>query len=98
MKVRSASCLLAKPGGVIRPDFLQPVAPGRRAMALTIRCPNPACGKAGSVADDRAGQAVRCPHCRTKFRVGAAAGAMGEAGGAHTKLHNPGALTMLQGG
>src|SRR4051812_39983655 len=42
-------------------------------MAVTIKCPNPACGRSGTVSADLAGQTVRCPHCRTRFTVPAAA-------------------------
>jgi WD40 repeat protein len=41
-------------------------------MALSIQCPNPACGRTGSLADDRLGRPVRCPHCGTRFRAAAA--------------------------
>jgi len=45
-------------------------------MPVKIRCPNPACGKAGSIADEYIGQTVRCPHCRMKFAVPASGDAM----------------------
>src|SRR5262245_54217529 len=38
-------------------------------MAVTIRCPNPACGRSGSVPADLAGHSVRCPHSGTRFEV-----------------------------
>src|SRR5262245_59420957 len=43
-------------------------------MAVTIRCPNPQCGRSGSVADEMVSRSVRCPHCRTKFKVAEATG------------------------
>ncbi len=38
-------------------------------MPVKIKCPNPACGKSGSVADKFAGKSVRCPQCKTSFAV-----------------------------
>src|SRR5689334_5594918 len=36
-------------------------------MAVKIRCPNPACGRSGSVSEDSLGQRGRCPKCGTIF-------------------------------
>jgi formylglycine-generating enzyme required for sulfatase activity len=36
-------------------------------MSLTVMCPHPDCGRAATLADDSAGQAVFCPHCHRKF-------------------------------
>ena len=41
-------------------------------MAVTVRCPNPTCGKVCVVADDQAGRNVACPTCRRPFRAPAA--------------------------
>ncbi len=38
-------------------------------MVVVIRCPNPACGRTGNAPPALAGKAVRCPACRTKFKV-----------------------------
>jgi tRNA A-37 threonylcarbamoyl transferase component Bud32 len=54
-------------------------------VALTVQCPNPECGKAGSVPEERVGRSVRCPHCRTKFKVPPPSGPS-TAASAQTKL------------
>jgi tRNA A-37 threonylcarbamoyl transferase component Bud32 len=38
-------------------------------MPVKVYCPNPVCGKAGSLRKDQVGKAVRCPHCHTRFTV-----------------------------
>jgi Protein kinase domain len=38
-------------------------------MPLRIQCPNPACGKSGTVGDSMAGLPFRCPHCQTRFTL-----------------------------
>jgi hypothetical protein len=40
-------------------------------MAVTVQCPNPACGKSSRVPDDFLGHALRCSHCRHKFVLSA---------------------------
>ena len=38
-------------------------------MPVTVQCPNPACGKTASVAENYLGHAVRCKHCGHKFTL-----------------------------
>lgn len=42
-------------------------------MSVTVRCPNPACGKIGRVGEDALGRAIRCPACGHRFRAGSPA-------------------------
>src|SRR5215468_1535081 len=42
---------------------------GKTLMSLALRCPNPSCGFQTAAPDDYAGKSVRCPQCRTKFKV-----------------------------
>src|SRR5947209_395984 len=72
-------------------------------MAVTIRCPNPACAKSGNVSADRVGHSVLCAHCGTKFKVpGAAAqtpaAAQTRPSDAHTTVGPPvGVTTAVPG-
>src|SRR5262245_61715474 len=38
-------------------------------MPTQVVCPNPDCRKPLALADDLSGRSVRCPNCRTTFRV-----------------------------
>jgi WD40 repeat protein len=38
-------------------------------MAVKIQCPNPACGRSGSIPRECVGLEVRCPDCHTVFRA-----------------------------
>ena len=38
-------------------------------MAITVKCPNPACGKAFNLKDELAGKTVRCDACQQPFQV-----------------------------
>jgi formylglycine-generating enzyme required for sulfatase activity len=38
-------------------------------MALTVKCPNPQCGKSYSVAEDRLGRHVKCAQCGESFTL-----------------------------
>jgi serine/threonine protein kinase len=38
-------------------------------MAVIVRCPNPACGKAASVAEELLGRTARCPSCGGRFTL-----------------------------
>ena len=44
-------------------------------MTVTIRCPNPACGKSAGVSAAVLGRDVRCKHCGTRFTAAPAADA-----------------------
>jgi predicted Ser/Thr protein kinase/regulation of enolase protein 1 (concanavalin A-like superfamily) len=54
-------------------------------MALIVRCPNPACGWTGSIADNLAGQALRCPRCQTAYRTTGGGGPVSSLGGIATR-------------
>src|SRR5438105_1144534 len=47
-----------------------------RAMPITVRCPNPACGQTLSVQDEYAGMQGKCPLCGTLVTFPAAAPAL----------------------
>lgn len=42
-------------------------------MAVTVQCPNPECGRTGSVPADHVGRTIRCSHCGERFTAGVAA-------------------------
>jgi tetratricopeptide (TPR) repeat protein/predicted Ser/Thr protein kinase len=43
-------------------------------MMVPVRCPNPACAKASSIAAEHLGRVIRCPHCGETFAIAHARG------------------------